>query len=51
MDLAGLVTVVTQLGFAYSAWRLASQLKLRVEEHDHRLVVLETVIAQATEAA
>lgn len=47
MDIAGLVTILTQLGFAFAAWRLASALKVRVEDHEVRLAVVEHVIATA----
>ena len=42
MDLAALVTVITQLGFAVAAWKLANALKLRVDDHEVRIGVLET---------
>lgn len=48
MDVAGLVTLLGQLGFAFAAWRLASQLKVTVEGHDKRLTVIETVLSNAT---
>lgn len=41
MDIAGLVTVIGQLGFAVAAWRLATALKLKVEDHEVRIVKLE----------
>lgn len=41
MDMATLATVLTQLGLAAAAWRLANQLKLRVDNHETRIVVLE----------
>lgn len=41
MDLATLATVLTQLGLAASAWRLANALKGRVDDHETRLVILE----------
>jgi len=42
MDIATLVTVLTQLGMAAAAWRLANQLRFRVEDHEKRIGVLET---------
>jgi hypothetical protein len=45
MDVAQLVTVLTQLGLATAAWRLASALKVRVDNHETRLVVLEKAAA------
>lgn len=41
MDFAGLMTVLTQLGVAAAAWRLANALKVRVDDHEQRIVVLE----------
>ena len=41
MDIAALVTVLAQLTLAASAWRLANALKLKVEDHERRIVVLE----------
>jgi hypothetical protein len=43
MDIAGLATLIGQLGFAVAAWRLATQLKGRVDNHEVRLVKLEAV--------
>lgn len=37
MDIAGLVTALGQLGFAVAAWRLATALKGRVDNHELRL--------------
>lgn len=41
MDIAGLVTVLAQLGFAVAALRLANSLKVRVDNHEIRLIKLE----------
>ncbi len=41
MDIATLVTVLTQLGMAGAAWRLANALKLRVDDHETRIKKLE----------
>lgn len=41
MDVATLVTVLTQLSLATAAWRLANQLKIKVGDHETRLGVLE----------
>lgn len=41
MDIAGLATLIGQLGFAYAAWKLANALKIRVDNHEVRLVKLE----------
>lgn len=41
MDLASLVTALTQLGMAAAAWKLANALKIRVDDHEKRIVVLE----------
>jgi hypothetical protein len=41
MDLAALITVLTQLGLAAAAWRLANTLKGRVEDHEVRITKLE----------
>lgn len=41
MDVATLVTVLTQLGLAASAWRLANALKTKVDDHEKRIGVLE----------
>ncbi len=41
MDIAALVTVLCQLGMAAGAWRLANALKVRVDNHEQRLVVIE----------
>lgn len=43
MDLAAIITLVGQLGFAAAAWRLASALKVRVDDHEIRIGALETV--------
>jgi len=42
VDVVGLVTVLTQLGVAAAAWRLANALKLRVDDHETRIKKLET---------
>ncbi len=42
MDLAALITVLTQLGLAGAAWRLATALKGRVDNHEARITRLET---------
>lgn len=41
MDLAALITLIGQLGFAAAAWRMASALKVRVDDHEVRIVKLE----------
>jgi hypothetical protein len=41
VDVAAIVTVVAQLGLAGAAWRLATALKLRVDDHETRIVKLE----------
>ncbi len=41
MDLAAIATLLVQLGLAASAWKLANALKLRVDDHEVRLVKLE----------
>jgi hypothetical protein len=41
MDVATLVTVLTQLTLAASAYRLANAIKLKVENHEVRIVILE----------
>lgn len=41
MDIAALVTVLTQLSLAGAAWRLANALKARVDDHEARIGVLE----------
>jgi hypothetical protein len=41
MDIATLVTVLTQLGMAAAAWRLANALKVKVDDHEERIGVLE----------
>ena len=41
MDVAALVTMLTQLSLAAAAWRLASALKVRVDDHEVRIGVLE----------
>jgi hypothetical protein len=43
MDIASLVTVLTQLGMAAAAWRLANALKVKVDDHEKRIGVLENV--------
>lgn len=43
MDAATLVTVLTQLGLAAAAWRLANALKVKVDDHETRIGVLERV--------
>lgn len=43
MDVAGLVTALGQLGFALAAWRLATALNKRVDNHEVRITVLEKV--------
>lgn len=43
MDTAGLVTLIGQLGFALAAYRLAKALKVRVDNHESRIGVLEGV--------
>ncbi len=45
MDIAALITAITQLGMAAAAWKLANALKLRVDDHEKRITVLETVKA------
>lgn len=45
MDIATLVTVLTQLGMATAAWRLATALRVRVENHEVRIVDLERKVA------
>ena len=41
IDLTALATIVTQLGVAYAALRLAKALKVRVDNHEDRIKVLE----------
>lgn len=41
MDIATLVTVLSQLTLATMAYRLANQLKFRVDNHEGRIVKLE----------
>lgn len=41
MDIAQLITVITHLGFSVAAWRLATALKVRVDNHEVRIVTLE----------
>lgn len=41
MDIVTLVTVLVQLGWAAAAWRLASRLATRVDNHETRIVTLE----------
>lgn len=41
MDVAQLVTVLSQLGLAAAAWRLANALKIRVADHEVRIDALE----------
>lgn len=41
MDIAGLATLAGQLGFAIAAWKLANALKLRVDNHESRITVIE----------
>lgn len=41
MDIATLVTVLSQLGLAAAAYKLANALKTRVEDHEVRIVKLE----------
>ena len=45
MDLAQLVAILSQLAFVAAAWRLASALKVRVDDHETRIGVLEKVPA------
>jgi hypothetical protein len=45
MDLAAVVTVLTNIGLGAAAWRLANALRVRVDDHEKRLGVLETVRA------
>lgn len=40
--LTSVITVVAQLGMAGGAWRLANQLKARVDDHEHRIKTLES---------
>lgn len=40
--LMSVVTVVAQFGMAAGAWRLANQLKARVDDHEHRIKTLES---------
>lgn len=41
MDIAQLVTILSQLSLAAAAYRLATQLKSRVDDHEKRIGVLE----------
>lgn len=41
MDVATLITVLAQLGLAGAAWRLASELKATVSDHEDRISDLE----------
>jgi hypothetical protein len=41
MDIASLVTLLGQLGVAVAALRLANAIKLRVDDHEIRIVRLE----------
>lgn len=50
-DIAGIIAVIGQLGFAAAAWRLATALRDRVENHEIRLAVIENVIGNATVVA
>ncbi len=43
MDIAQLVMVISQLGFGAAAWRLATTLKTKVDDHETRIVHLERV--------
>lgn len=40
-SLASVAPVLAQLGFAAAAWRLASALKIRVDDHEVRIKVIE----------
>lgn len=42
MDIAQLVTVLSQLGLAAAAWRLANALKVKVNDHEIRIGALES---------
>lgn len=42
MDITNFITLVGQLGFAAAAWRLATALKIRVDDHEVRIEKLET---------
>lgn len=39
--IATLITALTQMGLAAAAWRLATALKIKVDNHEDRLVRLE----------
>ncbi len=41
MDIAQLIAVITQLGLAAGAFRLATALKLRVDDHEKRISSVE----------
>lgn len=41
MDTAAWATIITQLGMAAGAWKLANALKVRVDNHEERIGVLE----------
>ncbi len=41
MDIAALITVLTQLSLAGAAYKLANALKGRVDDHEVRIVRLE----------
>jgi hypothetical protein len=41
MTLAELITVLAQVGLGAAAWRLANQLRVRVDDHESRIKVLE----------
>lgn len=43
MDITALITVLTNIGLGAAAWRLANALRVRVDNHESRLGVLEAV--------
>jgi predicted component of type VI protein secretion system len=47
ITVAGLISLIGQLGFAAAAWRLATALRDRVENHEVRISVVEGVLGVA----
>lgn len=43
IDIGTLISVLVQLGLAASAYRLANALKIRVDDHETRIIKLEGV--------
>ena len=51
ITVAGLVTLIGQLGFAAAAWRMATALRDRVENHEVRISVVEGFLGGVTVSA